>query len=327
MNLTSMLSDLYRRFGYASAPATDVGVRFTAFLNEALQDVIAEQGLGEWITRNVPPVTFASVASTPTYGLSMGTSRITAITERTNDLRLTMRPFDWYRYQEPDPTSSTGTPTVWVPLGFIAVSQQPAAATGLWAVSTSASDITQTVRLETVRTGGLLFSGSLAINGTTRVQLGSATTHEQVTKFYLSAAAVGDIQLYDAAVLGNLLATIPIGQAFSRYEGIALWPTPSAAITYQVDGERNLVDMANGTDEPPFPARFHRCLVEGAIMREHSKRGDTGLATMAARNYDRIIGQFRYFVTCPPDFLPARQTWHVEQSRFGAQFPATRWPY
>lgn len=323
MTLTQMLAELYRRFGYATSPASDIATRFTAHLNETLQDVISEPGLGEWITKNTPPVTFASVASRAVYGLPAGTQRITAITDRTNDRRLEERSFAWYRSADPDPSANTGTPDVWVPMGFQAVAVQPSAATGLWAVSSSASDTTQTVRVETVRTGGLPFSGSLAINGTTRVALGSATDHEQVVKFYLSAVAVGTISLYDAAAAGNELGVVAIGQTFARYQAIALWPTPAAAITYYVDGERDLIDMSNGTDEAPLPPRFHRVLVDGAAWRECLKKDDSRAGDYRAR-YERGISQLRYFVTCPPDFLPSRQE-EMGRSRFGANFPVTRY--
>ena len=323
MTLTQLLADLYRKTGYASSPAAETTTRMTAHLNEALQDVISEPGIGAWLTLNQPPVTFASVANQAVYAIPQGVQRIDAITERTNDLRLELRDLDWYRRVEPDPAANTGTPTVWVPFGFMAVAAQPAAATGLWAVSTSASDTTQTVRVETVRTGGVTFSGSLSLNGVTRVQLGTATDHEQITKFYLSAVGVGTIEIYDAAAAGNRLGLIPIGQTFSRYSALALWPTPAAVITYYVDGERPLPDMSNGTDEPPFPPRFHRLLVDGALWYEWNKKDDDRAGAAFAR-FERGRKQLRYFLTCPPDYLPSRGA-SVERSRLGGQYPATRW--
>ncbi len=326
MTFANLLLDLYRRLNYSTTPAAEVTTRLTAFLAEALQDVMSEPGIGAWIARNQPPITVASVIGQATYAIPASVARIDAVTDRTNDWQLDMRPFDWYRRQEPDPTSHTGTPSVWVPLGFQPVTSQPSAATGLWAVSTSASDTTQSVKLETIRTGGYPFSGAIALNGVTRVALSaSATDHVSVTKFYVSAVGVGTIELYDAATVGTLLGTIAIGQTFARYQAIALWPTPAAVITYYIDGERDLLDMANPTDEPPFPARFHRILVDGALFREWEKKDRADLAQGAKRRFDQAVAQFRYVVTCPPDFLPSRGRWGVERSRLGAQFPATRW--
>jgi len=323
MNLGAQLSELYRRLNYQTTPATAVTTRLTAFLNDTLQDLISEPDLGRFITEHVPPITVASVANQAIYAAPYTVTRIDAITERVNNRRLDMREWDWYRTANPDPTIFSGVAQAWVPVGFQAVQVQPAAATGLWAASSAGADTTQTVRVETVQTGGIPFSGSLSLNGSTRVQLGSATTHLEVTKFYLSATAVGTVSLFDAASSGNTLATIPIGQTFGRWFAFALWPTPSSAITYYLDGENRLPDMSQTTDEPPLPERFHRVLVDGAEWREYQKTNDERQVA-ARKRYEHGIAQLRYFVTCPPDFLPSRRGLGMERSRFGAQYPATR---
>lgn len=322
MTYTNLLSDLYRRLDFASTPDATVTTRLKSYLNETLQEVISEPGIATWIAREEPMVTFASVASQAIYAVPLSVDRVDAITERSNQRRLIAQSLDWYRAIQPDPTTNSGTPSYFVPLGFQAVLVEPSAATGLWAVSTSASDTTQVIYVETVRTGGNPYSGSVTITGTTRVQIGASTDHEQVVKFYLSASAVGDIKLYTASSGGTLLATIPIGQTFSRYYALALQPTPASVITYYIEGERPLPDMSNGTDEPPFPPRFHRILVDGALRREYEKRDDETRMTRAAQRYMKGIGELRYFVTCPPDFLPVAGTnMGAMPSRLGAFFP------
>jgi hypothetical protein len=165
VNLTAQLAELYRRFNYPSTPGTATTTRLTAFLNDSLQDLISEPGLGQWITEHVPPVTVASVANQAVYAAPYSVNRIDSITERSNNRRLEMRSFDWYRQAQPDPTIFTGTPDTWVPLGFQAVQVQPTAATGLWAASSAAGDTTQSVKLETVQTTGIPFSSALTLNG------------------------------------------------------------------------------------------------------------------------------------------------------------------
>lgn len=325
MNLMSMLADLYRRTDQPASPAAGVITRYTAHLNEALHEILSAPGLGMLVTGNHPLPTFASVANQPEYALPAGVSRIDAIVERTNNWRLDERTSDWYRREAPNTTAYSGTPQVWVPLGFQAVSQQPAAATGLWIVSSSASDTTQSVKVETVRTSGIPFSGAATLNGTTRVQVGTATDHEQVIKLYVSAVGVGTISLYDAAASGNVLGTIPIGLTYSRYQAIALWPTPASAITYYVDSEREQSELVNGTDEPPIPLRFHRVLVDGALAREYEK-ADDDRAKDARVRFVLGVRQLRYFVTCPPDFLPVSGGGRSpDRSRLGPYFPATRY--
>lgn len=323
MTLGTMLARMYRRTGYASTPASDVTTRFTDHLNEVLDELISDPGIGPYLSLDVPPLTFASVADQQVYALK--TDRIDAITERTNDRKLEMQSLSWYREVQPDPTDNTGTPTVWVPLGFSAVSSQPSTASKLYVDSSSASD-TGTAYLEGIRTGGIPTTLSVLMTGTTAVTFSSTITDIiEVTKFYLSTAAVGTVTLQEATGdTGDTLATIGIGETFSRYLRIALWPTPAGAITYYADAERELPLMSNTNDEPPIARRFHRVLVDGALWKEWDKKDDTRAAT-AFRVYDAGKKQLRYFLTCPPDYLPTRGFAQVARSRLGGQFPGTNW--
>lgn len=322
MTLTSMLAELYRRFGYATSPASEISTRYTAFLNETLQELIAEPGLGGWFTRNEPMAIVASVANQAVYAVPAPTSRIAAITERTNDKRLESRSLQWYRSAEPDPTANTGTPDVWVPLGFQAVSVQPSNASNIFVKSTAAGD-TNTAVIEGIRTSGYFFARSVSMTGITAVNLSGVDDMLQVTKFYLSAPAVGEVTLHEDSGAGTELSHIPVGQTFARYEAFALWPTPSSAITYYLESERAVPDMSNNNDEPPFPSRFHRVLVDGASWRECLKKDDSRANDYRAR-YERGVSQLRYYATCQPDFLPSRQA-EMGRSRFGANYPETRY--
>ena len=122
MTLNAMLLDLYRRLGYATSPDSGVTTRLTDFLNEGVEAVMSEPGLGIWIAQHEPRLTFASVANQAAYAIQ--TDRLESVTERDNDRRLPMRSLDWYRSALPDPTAITGTPEAWVPLGQAAVADQ-----------------------------------------------------------------------------------------------------------------------------------------------------------------------------------------------------------
>lgn len=324
MNLGTMLTTLYSRLGYASSPAAAVTTRLTGYLNEVQQELLSEPGMARWLARNEPPLTFATVASQPVYGLPL--VRIDAITDRTNLRKLQAASLDWYRTVEPSPTTVTGLPQVWIPLGTIAVAMQPSAATGLWAASSSASDTSQTISVETVRTGNLpSVEAAVTLTGTTRVQINSLTDHLQVTKIYLSAACAGAVTLYDASTGGNALAVIPIGQTESRYLGIALWETPAQALTYTVDGERAMRDLSASTEEPPFPASFHRIYLDGATAKEYQFKDDSR-ASQFLQRYIRDLNQIRYALTCPPDYLPVSGGGAPdESSRYGAWYPPMRY--
>ena len=323
MQLTNILADLYRRLGYASSPATEVSTRLTAFVNQVHREIISRPGL-EQLLRGDAPITFASVASQAQYALPPSVVSVEAITERTNNLRLREVSQSWIREMDPG-LVQTGPPDSYALTGIQAVAVQPSAATGLWVVSSAAGDTTQSIKVETVRTGGYAFSGSANLNGTTRVQVGTLTDHIEVTKFYASATGVGFISLYDAAASGNELARIPIGGTYARYQGIQLWPTPASAITYYVDYARTVADMSNSTDEPLLPEDFHWLLIEGSLVKEWTKKDDLQRREAARADYQRGLRDLHYRVTCAPDYLPSRNGAPVERSRFGGMYPATRY--
>ncbi|GAC1662956.1 MAG: hypothetical protein PVS2B1_21900 [Candidatus Dormibacteraceae bacterium] len=322
MTLNAILLDLYRKLVYPTAPSLATSTRLTQMVNDVLQELVSAPDLGQWFTQNDPAMTFVSVASQPVYALSSAVQRINDIVDRTNYRTLEMRPLSWYRVQEPNPTVRTGIPSVWIPLGFEAVTVQPSAAAAIFVKSDNAGD-TGLAYLEGVRTGGYPIVLSATMTGVTAVAFGTTTDLIEVTKFYLATAAVGTVTLTQTSGAGTLLATIPIGQTFSRAQALALWPTPSSILTYTVDGERDLPLMINATDEPPIPARFHRLLVDGALWREYDKTADAR-AKDARKNYERGVAALRYFATCPPDYLPSRGRRPVGRSRYGAWTPADR---
>jgi len=268
-------------------------------------------------------LTFASVAGQARYGLPPAIARIESITDRTTMLRLRQITLSDLRATDPGQIQ-TGVPDSYLDLGYQQVAVQPSAATGLWAVSTSATD-TQKCFIETIRTGGYENAGlGTTLTGTSRVALGSLTDHIEVLKFFVSSAASGAISLYDAATSGNELARIPVGDTFARYLAIQLDPVPSSVITYYVDHLRELTDMVNANDEPMLPADFHYLLVEGTLIKEWTKMDDTRRIA-AQQDYEKGVKALKYFATCRPDYLPTRGERINERSRFGAWFPATRY--
>jgi hypothetical protein len=320
MNLTSLLADLYRRLAYPAAPAASEVTRLTSFLNTTHRQILTVPGMDKLRDHTI---TFASVANQVLYGLPPSVARIEAITDRTNQWKLDPVALEDVLQADPGLTS-TGSSDRYINRGWQQVAVQPAAATGLWAVSSSASDTTQSIKVETVRTGGLSSSAAVTLNGTTRVQVAALTDHIEVTKFYSSLVGVGDISLYTAAAAGTLLATIPIGLTYARYLAIQLYPTPASAITYSVDYVRNVLDMSNGTDEPLLPEDFHYLLVEGALLKEWTKRDDDR-RVQADQDYHRGLSALKYFMHAQADDLPLAGVRRYGRSRFGAYFPVTRY--
>lgn len=313
---------LYNRLNLGPNPSPATQDRITGFINETLEDLVSEPGMSQWLLQNSPPLTVASVANQDTYACPRAITRLDAVCDRTTNLKLAMMPFDEWRRRAPTPSLVTGTPSHWVPRGMQALAQPPAQAGGLWAVSSNASDTVPKVFVEAITSGGQPVTTAptgTTLTGLSRVQLGSHTDLVSVSRFFLDGPCVGDISLYDAGVGGNLLATIAVDDTYSRYIGFSLYPTPTAAVTYYFDGEVNVPELSQMTDEPPIPARFHRILTDGALWRELDNLDDDR-AAVARKKYEYAVGQLRYFVTCPPDFLPSRSGSVVEQSRLGPAF-------
>lgn len=320
MTFANILAEVYRRGRYQATPATDVVTRIKAFVNEAQQELAADPRLRSLLRG---ALTFTTTASQAEYGLGPQMARLVVVRDTTNRWPLRRRSLPWYRATLPDQTNQSGTPTDYADLGPKPVTKQPASATGVWAVSSSAGDTTQTVYIEANRTGLYLHSATVTLNGTTRAQVGSQTDYVEILDFYLSAAAAGDVTLYDAAASGNILGVIPKGQTRATSQWIGLAPTPSAALTYSVDYEHAVTDLVNDTDEPAWlPTAFHRLLAIGARRREYEYQNDDRLAT-AATEWDVETLKLVAFVNNPPDAVLVPGAVHgVGRSDLGAEYPA-----
>lgn len=321
MTYGTVLAELYRRLGYAATPAAAVTTRLAAFLNTSHRQILSTPGLDRL---RDDTVTFASVVDRTQYGLPQSIQRIQAITDRTNDRHLHLRSLDWIRSVDPG-LDQTGTPEYYAPIGIQAVALQPSNASEIFVDSTAAGD-TGTAYLEGIRTGGYFRALNVTMTGVTAVSFAAAITDfVEITKFYISAAAVGTVTLLEDVEGGTELARIPIGQTFSRYQGLQLWPTPSAAVTYFVDYTRNIPDLSVTNDEPLLPEDFHWLLVEGSLIKEWTKKDDLMRREAAQADYNRGLSDLKYAVMCPAEFLPARSQAAIAANRLGANYPAQNW--
>lgn len=321
--LNNLEQDIYRRLGYATTtPDTATQTRIRALINETQNEILSEPGMETLLHDEV---TFASVASTAQYSLPQAVARIAEIYDTTNQRRLYPMDLAEYRSRYPSPTAITGLSEAWVHLGFAAVASQPSNASALFVDSTAAGD-SGTAYIEGYRTGGYFRSVSVTMTGVTAVNISSTTSDWiEITKFYLSAAAVGTVTLVEDAEGGTVLATIPIGQTQARYRLIALAPTPSAAVTYTVDFERDVQDMANANDEPLLPPRFHRLLAVGARMREYEKQ-DQARYKVAQLEYLNGLRKLKYFLNSQAVGRPnLRGVNRPQVSRLGGWYPPDTW--
>ena len=325
MTLLDIETDVLSRLGYniSSVDAT-VKARIDRFINETQQEILSEPGMEELL---FDTVTFASVASTPTYSLPPILARIRTMRETTNRRIILPMSIADYRLAYPDPTTTTGTPTNYVELGYAFVSQQPADASELFVKSSD--NVTDTggskkAYIEGYTTGGQYRAASVAVNGTTGASFSSSiTTWIEVTRFYLDFTPVGVISLFeDSLTVGTLMAQIGIGLTNARHRKIALAPCPSAAITYTMDFERDVPSMSNANDESILPVRFHRLLSLGARMREYEKQ-DQRRYKDAQAEYLYALKKFKHFMLLDAAGRPNLRGALAERpSQLGGWFPA-----
>lgn len=269
MQLSEIQGQVYDKLQLSATPPAAVVTRVLRYINRWHR-----KGLTAKITNRLRrvQVPLASVADQWAYGI--GLDPILYITERDNDLKLLKKTETWWRTRYADPSNFSGTPRYWVPLGYTRVSVQPSDASELFAISTSAADTTQTIYVEAIRTSGAPVSLSVTLTGTTGVSLDTSITDVVgVVDVYLSASCAGTVTLREDSGTGTALSTITPSRTYPRYNRFALAPTPSAAITYYLEGVAPIVQMANATDEPLFPEDFHDILVDGAVYDDWIAHG------------------------------------------------------
>lgn len=322
MTFAAILSQCYDRLNYASSPAAAIVTRIKGFVNETQQELAGDPALTS-LMRGA--ITFASVATQQTYGVPPVIARVMSMRELTTKRKLWPKSLGWYRTVAPDPSTMSGTPAYYVILGPQAVAKQPSNASELFVKSSAAGDTTQHVLAEVVRSGsGQTQLIDVTLNGVTAVSLGATITDiVEVRDWYLSAVAVGSVTLLEDSGVGTEMARIGIGQLRSRYELVALYPTPASAITYLVDYEVDASDLVQDTDEPFWlPSRFHRLLATGARAKEYEKTKDDRL-TAALSMFERERHNLLAYVNNPPDggvLLPVAEG--VGISDLVGQYPA-----
>lgn len=328
MNFKEIVDDALDKCDYdASLTSSGPRTRFKRLVNQWHRQILARP---EFSRLRDSPITFATVLSQAQYGLPPSIGRINRIYDATtSNPRLVERTLDWLR-DDTRADLNTGTPRAYVPIGLRPITRLPVS-TGVWAVSDSAADTTQAIRMDAVRSGGYVFqAGPSTINGLTRVQIGTRSDYVDVQKLYLSAACAGDISIYDAAVAGNLLAVIPIGKLFAQYFVIQLWQVPSSVITYTVEAECKVFDMVQDFDESLFPEDYGQILSMACKYEEMLKKEKAGLAriykveqleTEVSRMLDWLVNHPDYVVV--PDDGRGRRG--ISGSNLGPWFPSGRW--
>lgn len=317
MQFSEVLADIYSRTNKPSSPDSDTATRIKRFVNQRHRTLLSTPGIDQFRDSST---TFSSVADTARVALPQAVTRIKAIYETTNNRRLGEMSLNELR--SVDPQQDSGTPIAYVPRGYEAVAVQPSDASAIYVKSSSASD-TGTAYIQGIRTGGILGSSSVTMTGATAAQIGSFSDWVEITKFYVSTAAVGSITLHEDSGSGTELAQITIGRLRPYYFVVLLWPTPSSVISYSLDYTREIVDLVQDTDEPYLPTDFHDLLSIGGRMDEYEKMDDSRLNT-ARSEYAEKYASLQYFIhgRASERLIPHSMSGRVGISDLGGAYPA-----
>lgn len=321
-----MVSAVNADLGY-NQPSTEQTTRIKRWLNEGYRHIMSEPGREQLRDATI---TLTTEASRATYPLAQAATKVYAITQVSNSMRLGFKTLSQYRSINPGLNQNTDFSTHWVPYGWAPVLRQPEG-TGLWMVSDNAADTTQRFNVKGFYTNGdeTPATQSAVLNGVTRVQIGTATTWNLIERLDLTAVAVGIVRVYDAAVGGNEIIRLQPGQTSAQYQHIILFPTPSSAIDYKLDVCLALTELVNDNDIPLLPADFHDMIPLYARKRAHETAGDA--VRLAADQLElRVRRQHLIdYVDFPKDYQPivGRQNEGIGWNNTGAYYPADyTWP-
>lgn len=313
MALHELRLSICRKLGYSDSPAPEITNRLNTYINEAHRRLLGMPGM-DYLRQ--ARYTLNTVASTPEYSLPTAVSRILSIRDTTNDVVLRGEPWGWYTANTADPTVNSGSPEVWCPRGEVPYIIKPDDSDTSYIASSSASD-TQTCFIEGYNDNGVKYSGSFTLTGTTPVATGFRL--DQMTKFYLSSKAVGNVSYYEGTT-ADTVATILPGNSYARHLRIAIWPTPAATYALTIDYLHAVDDMSEWGDEPLVPPDFHWVIEAGARMLEYERLDDRRYAAAKA-DHDRGVRDLKWFCSQQADGRPMMGGVAINGSRLGPWYP------
>lgn len=324
MTFQEILTECYQLLRLPTSPPTATVNRIKAEINVVHRKLLRSPGISRLRDDVLAVTAFAGVARS---GLPPVVSRIRGITDRLNNRPLEELALADLRVINASQAFTAGYPTNFAVVGYRPVQLQPTSATGLWAVSSSATDTAgPAVFIQTHTTGGYLCTDTEPLTGTSRVAIGTGTPrvdHIEVTRFYLSAACAGDISLWTASSGGTELARIEVGKTSQHYLTVEWFPVQTGDATEYVDYTRNIPDLVQNFDEPLLPVDFHSLLGLGARIREYELLDDDRLAG-ARVDYKVEEAALKSYILNDGDAIASlRSRTGVRPSPFGSNYPAT----
>jgi hypothetical protein len=228
--------------------------------------------------------TLTSVSGQAVYGLAQPLGRLNGLLDTVNRWPLRRRDLAWLRAQDPG-VAISGTPDTFVLRGWFPTQIPPANPSSIFAVLNTTG--TEGIVWQFLLSDGSVASGTTPANGTTAVQLGTASTVVEILDLHYDNSQVSGtraLTIREDSGSGTILGIIapPIwanGNSSqkatkARYLRVQLWPTPTAAVAYTVDFTREMADLADDGDEPLLPPDYHYLLSLGAQHDELRRMSD-----------------------------------------------------
>lgn len=302
--------------GHTTAASSAQRTRVKRHLNSWMREILTRPGHSRLLRDS--EYTFASVSGQHTYGLGIPMGRLLGIHERTNESLLALQTLAWLRANDPGLSANGDPASAYILRGWFPVQVHPASALDVWAKSSSAADTTQVIDWEFTLATMQRVSGNTTLNGTTAVQLGTATNIVEIVKLSMRTVAAGTVTVHEDTGTGATLLTLPIGQLYGRFLHVQLWPTPAAAVPYRLDCTREIEDMVQDTDIPLLPRDFHPILALGAEYEEWRKLSDDR-ASMVYQDLEKRLRSLNAWLWDLPDHTQGAP---VGRSRLGGWYEA-----
>lgn len=348
MTFAELQRGVFDDMQYQPAPKPGVQDRVRRYLNEGLERILRRPRLKNLRFVTMP---FTSNPGQGFYGAPMVIERIDHVIDLTNGHPLTFRTRDWYRQRDPSVIVSPGpappagpvvtarntsTPSVWIPEGVGPMRREPLPSEDgyvyLWAMA-GPTDTTQTLIMEATFYYGDTYTTYMKLTGATPVKINiqGMPPGTRITSLKLDSLASSYVFLQDLQAppqfQSNPVAVIDASEFSSRHVGFRLYPTPSASLTYHLEGQCVIPRMRDDMDEPPFPDNFHEMLQCYARARFYRKDGRLQQSMAEMAEFERFAIDLTAYVEYPAAYKPVAgklaasgQAW----SDLGPNYPADR---
>jgi hypothetical protein len=192
-------------------------------------------------------------------------------------------------------STDTGTPKYWTPDGRVPILKQPTSASVVTIVSSSGSDLSQTVRVWGRNANGVLVTDTIQLNGTSTVAgTVSFTSIEKISKSSNTTAGIVTCTSNAAAVTLCRIAQREYVQSVIR---IRLQLIPDAVINMFLVGKKHMIPLVFDEDVPAFDCV--EAIIAATTARALREQGDYvnaetyagGALAILTRMRDEILGQ------------------------------------